>query len=775
VSINWQDLRPWNGSQQLAFEQLCCQLAAYERAPHDSVFIRKGAPDAGVECFWKLPNGDEWGWQAKFFLSPPGPSQWRQLDNSIRQALEKHPRLTSYTICLPIDRSDPKVHEQKWFMDRWNEHVDEWQKWAQERGIAVQFEYWGDHEILERLSREEHRGRHFFWFDKDLFSQQWFEDRVEETVANAGLRYTPELHVELPISRLFDGLGQTTDFYTRVKALFGRLRKTCTKAYSSRVEEVAKGRFDSLEGSIDALRSSVGGIEEGEVGHIDWYSIVELASKSIKVAGECRQALEAAEEAERERPSVQEHERYRHGERFASERYYLHELSTDLYGICDFARSSEAQLSNVPALLLVGAAGTGKTHLFCDVAGKRIGAGLTTVLLLGEQFGDSEPWSQIIRLLGLSCTKEELLGALEAAAEARGARALILIDALNEGKGKWICNKYLPGMLTTLSRHPWVGIALSVRDSYEEVIIPKHLIPRRLVREKHLGFADHEYLATRTFFDHFGIERPSVPLLVPEFRNPLFLKLFCQALHNRRLTKVPSGLEGITAVFDFFVESVDEKLCRPEFLDFDPRSQIVMSAVQKLTEMMADRGRTWLPRDEAQAAVNALLPRDRYEESLFRHLTSEGLLAEDMYWIEDDEWCEGIHFAYERFADHLIAKHLLDDHLDPDNPTLCFSTDQPLGSLVRDQGTCWTNRGLIDALSIQVPERIQKELAEVAPECGDYQPVRQAFVESLIWRDPSAITPATLRYINQYVVRYRDTHDQLLDALLTVASNPRHP
>lgn len=96
MSIDWKNLRPWNGSQQSAFEELCCQLAACERTPGGSIFIRKGTPDAGVECFWRLPNGDERGWQAKFFLSPPGPVQWRQLNESVKTALEKHPRLVSY-------------------------------------------------------------------------------------------------------------------------------------------------------------------------------------------------------------------------------------------------------------------------------------------------------------------------------------------------------------------------------------------------------------------------------------------------------------------------------------------------------------------------------------------------------------------------------------------------------------------------------------------------------------------------------------------------------
>src|SRR3954449_10352321 len=63
----WSKLRSWNGSQEKAFEELCCQVAAAEQMPEGCKFTRKGTPDAGVECFWTLPNGNEWGWQAKFF------------------------------------------------------------------------------------------------------------------------------------------------------------------------------------------------------------------------------------------------------------------------------------------------------------------------------------------------------------------------------------------------------------------------------------------------------------------------------------------------------------------------------------------------------------------------------------------------------------------------------------------------------------------------------------------------------------------------------------
>jgi hypothetical protein len=776
MELDWQKLRTWNGSQQSAFEELCCQLAAYEPVLQASKFIRLASPDGGVECFWTLPTGDEWGWQAKFFLSPPDARRWRQIEESIKTTLDKHPRLTRYTICLPIDRPDPRTRGRKSFLDRWNDRVASWQRWAQEKGMSVEFTYWGKHEIFERLSREEHRGRHFFWFNRESLSQQWFERRIDESIANAGPRYTPELNVELPVVRLFAGLGRTSAFLDPVRALSGKIRRLYPRTEPVATEEIDQNLFDSHRQNVTQLLSSIEGIERSEVGPIDWQSMGRLAAVSAEIAWKCRQNLEeVAERRKAAKKPQKEEQNYRRPRDFDSERYHLFELISHLRDLQNNAESREARLSNLPALLLAGDAGTGKTHLLCDVAKRRISDGFPTVLLLGGHFKDGEPWSQIIRLLGLSCTRDEFLGALEAAAQVCGGRALIMIDALNEGEGKTLWSKHLGGILAAISRYPWIGLAVSIRTSYETLAIPSGLVPGRLVREEHHGFADYEYEATKTFFDHFGIQRPAVPLLIPEFQNPLFLKLFCQGLKNRDLTKIPPGLRGVTAIFRFFIESVNEKLSGPEYLDFDPKSAIVYRAAEKLAEMMAVAGQRWLPHSQAKDAVNSVLPRDQYEKSLFRHLISEGVISEDRFYVGDDQWVEGIRFSYERFADHFVVQYLLDKHLNLDDPSQAFLPGQPLEPYVRDENACWLHRGLIEAFSIQLPERIGRELVELVPGCARYHPVREAFVESLIWREPKAISDTAVRYVNDEVIRYEDTHDKFLDALLTVASNPDHP
>lgn len=243
MDINWINIRPIDGSQHLGFEELCSQLARHE-TPEGSSFIRKGSPDAGVECYATFPDGNEWGWQAKFFTERLDKTQWQQVDNSVKRALEKHPNLTKYTVCMPIDRADPRIPDEKWFMDRWNDRVEKWSAWACERGMQVEFKYWGSSELIDLLSKLEHGGRTLFWFNQHSFTPDWFRQRVEEKVANADRRYTPDLHYPLPIADIFDGLARPEGVYDELRDLSDHVVHAYEKAASGRLPQHMEGQLD---------------------------------------------------------------------------------------------------------------------------------------------------------------------------------------------------------------------------------------------------------------------------------------------------------------------------------------------------------------------------------------------------------------------------------------------------------------------------------------------------------------------------------------------------
>lgn len=782
MTLNWHKLRPWNGSQQLAFEELCCQFAAFEMPAAGSRFFRKGTPDAGVECFWRLPNGDEWAWQAKFFLAPPNARQWAEVDGSVKAALAKHSRLTKYTVCFPLDRPDARVKGQSSFLDKWNRHTDKWRQWAAAKKMAVEFEYWGESDLTLRLSQEHHRGRHWFWFNEERLSLAWFRKQLEEAIENAGERYTRDLNVGLPISKCFDALGRTPQFHAEYGRSYENLKKSYSHVRTSAARTECSEDFRGLDETIQGLGSLVEAAlllasqtyqPPVVIEPLRWSEMADLLSRSLEVCGRIETKLRELQEERQAESTLKDPTEYGPKKDFKNDLYHLYELQGALYEFKLFCEGSLATLSNMPAMLLTGTAGQGKTHLLCDVAWRDLNAGFPRILLHGEHFSDDEPWGQIIRLLGLDCTKEAFLGALEVAAQANRCRILIFIDALNEGQGRGLWQKYLAGMLVAMARSPWLGLVVSVRKSYEDLVVPPGLVPQRLVRVEHYGFQEHEYEAMQRFFSHYGIQ-PTAPLLVPEFSNPQFLKLLCQGLSNQGFTQVPTGLRGITAVTRFFIDAINKRLAKPDRLDYDEHAHFVQQAVERLAAAMAEKKTLLLQRDEALQIVNSIHSGTGYERSLFRHLIVEGLLSEDR-WLGPTGAMEIIRFTYERFTDHLIAKHLLDHHLNAKVPKRSFSNRSMLGKLCEDERACWMNQGLIEALSIQLPERVKRELTELAPHTVDYEPVRRAFIESVIWRDVSAFTAATRRYIDQHVIRYAGSRGDFLDAWLTVAPIPSHP
>ena len=781
MALHWAQLRTWNGSQQHAFEELCAQIAASESTPAESRFFRKGTPDAGVECYWQLPNGDEWAWQAKFFLNSPSRVQWNQIDKSVKTALQKHPRLAKFIVCLPVDLPDGKRKGKKSAFDKWCDYVCKWEKLATKKGMSVSFEYWGQSELGGRLSDEQHRGRLWFWFNDEHLGDSWFISRVSEAVENARDRYSPELNIDPVIRSTFDSLGRTPAFFSKLTKFYSEIRIKYKKLRPLPTGKTQDAQYEKIAKVAEELLNKIAPWCVNESEFAEWSVSRSIPTQDIswlskQLAEDVRSRISSLFD-KRDRPNADPKAKTKTSVREAvdHEIYELRNLLQVAFDLAEYSAGSELGLSNRPAMLLAGAAGQGKTHLLCDVARQDATASRPRIILHGEQFHNAEPWSQIVRLVGLNCSRDEFVGALESAAQAKNCRSLIFIDALNEGDGNRLWHKFLPGILTTIAQSPWIGICVSVRSSYEQHIIPETLDDSRIVRIEHSGFEGLAYDATTKFFRHFDVE-PSTPLLLPEFNNPLFLKLFCQSLQNVNMRRVPSGLRGLTAIFKFFVDSINKKLSRPEFLDFDPRARIVGKAVDDLAAAMA-RGKTdRLPLDEAKTIVNTLLPREGNEQSLFRHLESEGLVsvAPD-YRFEEGDWTECVRFTYQRFSDHLIAQFLLDRYFDKENPKGSFSKRKTLGKLTKDEHACWMNRGLLEAFAVQIPELTKKELPDLAPRFAEFHLMREVFVESVIWRDSDSFGDDASRYINEQVLEYQDTADNFWNALIALATTPNHP
>jgi hypothetical protein len=115
---------------------------------------------------------------------------------------------------------------------------------------------------------------------------------------------------------------------------------------------------------------------------------------------------------------------------------------------------------------------------------------------------------------------------------------------------------------------------------------------------------------------------------------------------------------------------------------------------------------------------------------------------------------------------------LLKNHLDQDNPTTSFDENKPLGRLVAARWNTQSISGLLEALCIQISERLGKEVMELTSmPLWWFEP---PFLQSLIWRNQNKITQKTKDYLDE-IFQEEGNEEKVYNVLLTVATDPEHP
>lgn len=734
MNIDWTKLRSYNGDQKNAFEELICQLARAEHIEGRQKFVRVAAPDAGVEAFCVLDNGDEYGWQAKFFSSM-GDSQWNQLKDSFETALDKHPKLIKYYVCIPLDRADARIIGRKYFLDRWNEKVNEWTKIAKDKGREIEFEYWGDSEIFDRLSRTEHTGRRYYWFGNEEFSNAWFKQKLEESISNLGVRYTPELNFQLQISRSFDGLSKDKFFQDQFVARFEEFMRNFNELMSKMSLYEIQTELKEVHSLQNQLITIINQIDIVEIDLIPQDQLIKLLDS---IQDRINTLIDKLNEQKAIKPDGKEEVSTIYTPNIKIKN--LREINNVIYEYREFLLSSSLSLSNSPILVLAGDAGVGKSHLLADVARQREKRGLFTLMLLGQQFTTKEdPWTQIKNLLQLHCDRDTFFGVLNSKAEASGGRTLIFIDAINEGQGKYIWKNHIAGLITALKRFQNIGLVLSVRTSYEQLLLPD-MLNLGVTKIVHTGFSGYEYEVAKHFFDYYGIKQPSVPILYSEFSNALFLKLFCEGLFKKGLHEIPDGYGGISSIMNFYLDAVNDNIS--DKYNYPRKLFLIHKVLKKIAGRIAETNNSCLSYEDAFSFIETLEDAKSIldKSQFFQDIISEGLLTENIYWDKEGNTIEGIYIAYERFSDHLMVSSLLESYLDKENPKATFSDkNNRLGRILSNEQNAYFNRGLVEALSIQLPELIGLELYELAEHARAFEPVILGFIESLVWRKMDTI------------------------------------
>jgi hypothetical protein len=471
----------------------------------------------------------------------------------------------------------------------------------------------------------------------------------------------------------------------------------------------------------------------------------------------------------------------------------------------DFLTGSDCRLLHHNCVLLLGDWGSGKTHFLCDLTMHRGMAGLPSLILLAHHLStEDDVLLAICSHTGLAKDKHAFLEKLNELGARSSGRALLIIDGINEGDPR-VWKRALSTLAREVESYRNIGLVLSCRRPFERLLAPRG-IPNRYVQLAHPGFQDIELDAQQEFFRFYEIPTPEVPLLSEEFARPLALKLMCEAftgLSQKKKEKgfagIASGQRGMTYVLESFIKRIGADLSTAfelpkEFFWYLLKgSQNTSSGRENgFAVVMAKKVRDHLTVSEAVNIIDDhLKKRDRkHAYKLLRSMISHGLVVNDFIWQAGKRGAaEIVRLPYQRFSDHLIARHLLDKALDSSNAATVrksLKPDMPIGKVFSPDAvrTTYAMPGLAEAITIEFPERVKRtlpldkrEIFYHLPKAGrDPRLMEATFLDGLFWRSSSAFSKQTGMLLTHYLGGHTvASQRKSFDVLVSLAIKHRHP
>ena len=777
INLDYSKIREHEGSKQTSFEELVCQIAHLSPPNDADDCVRKDGKggDAGVECFWKLKDGSEHGWQAKYFLNQLTSNQWKQVSDSVKTALEKHPKLTKYYICMPCDRTDSrkkvKGKETKSSLDKWEGYIKKWKKLAKSKGMTVEFHYWGKHELNLKLSSEGLSGRALFWFNEPLINFEKLRSIAKSSKQSLGERYTEEAHQDLPIAKSLMGVGLDPEWYKELKECNEKLLKLKSKFNQ---EFVGCQSLSDINKTIQKTSVLIDSIQKDFFQSVEKNNFLEIKNENLNKIKNLEDLFEKINEYIWKKRDENQKEQSEENNIKSLSRNII-ECKGIIEEILNFFQGEKVKGAINKAILIQGKAGIGKSHLLCDFSLKRLDSSLPTLFILGQHYTTGNIFDFLIERLDLKqFSKQQVLQALNAFGKTHQSRFLIVIDAINEGpkRSNWYDN--IEDFLSELSKFKNIGIILSCRDTYIDYTIPKN--ESRLVHIKHSGFKGFEHRAATLYCNYYDISRPTVPILSPEFSNPLFVKICCKALKESGETSFPKGLMGITALFEFYLESVTQVINRKK--EYRQGENIVDKTIKSFVSKLFPNNLYGLSIEETRVIINECDSKPHFGEPLTDLLIKEGVVSLDLIPIPDfsekTRGTEVVRFTYERFSDYFIALNLMEQSVK--NPINEKSKIINIRKCIKYNKIYEPKfMGIAEALGIIIPEKYELEFIDFVPKSSDYYEYffRQSFLKTLSLRSPHSFSKRTLELFNK--IQPSSFYDERVDILLSLSMGIGHP
>ncbi|PSU95076.1 serine protease [Photobacterium kishitanii] len=578
------------------------------------------------------------------------------------------------------------------------------------------------------------------------FNKDKIEEYSKDRIKDLGVRYSPDLNVELPIISYFNSVCNNEEYATKHLLILGK--------YLGFINKIKKNininqDFEFISEEIDSVSEI---LNEVRISISNKLSLGDYVSNINESVHHLINKINSAESILIDLENLLEE----------SEKFI-----TTLY-------SDEVRINSERLLILRGEAGVGKSHLLADVVNRELDSGATALFLLGQHFNERTPvWNQILdKNLNLDCNPEDLLDALNDIGEKSKKRTLFVIDAINEGQGKYFWKDHLSSFISLFKSRPWVSLIISIRESYWGAIIPTELELDK-VSVYHKGFVGAEHTATKLFFQNYNIEYPKIPLTHQEFSNPLFLKLFCEGLKLKGLTYIPKGYRGFSNVIDYLISNIEEKLSNK--YSYNKSAKLVEKILFGIVDYKLSKKQSSISYDEMLKVTNNITIGISSTNGIIDDVIDEGLLSKNVIKSEDlfSEYDEIVYFSYERLDDYFTAQSIIRNLKTYENPDKVFMSGGELEFIISNS---YLYQGVIESLSMLLPEVLDIEFFDLLDkDKRNEQTIVEAFINSLHWRNISSITAKTDNFIKEEVLIYKYSVKKFIENSFYLAGVEEHP
>lgn len=662
--IDWTKLTDYHNDKRKSFEEFCYQVADRfcERLGPLTSIDDSGGGD-GVEFYLTLSNGDEWGWQAKFFF-PNGrlnvSNRKKQITDSLNRSLQNHPKLKKWFLCTPLDFD---TNEIEWF--------NSLKKEIAQRAPDLVFEHWDGRKFNSYVSLPKFDGIKNYFFGELELNFDWFKSEVNKQLSIVSANYILDLHVETYGDFCIHALLGDTKFIEYVlqqKVTLGNNINKFEKALRE-LQEEHNIKWEKIQRKLVAYGSQLKDIfvqlntalnsyyDRLSAGKFDLLQTDELNSleKEIEKVTEeySKIVLDFDYGNPIERSNDYEVERIK--QKFLPPLNMGHAIVNTLYYLIQNSKNASLNLLNI-----FGKASVGKTHLACRIAQERIEQGLPVILLLGKPFTVTPPLErQLLQILDIppSYSWDNFVQALQSAAKAYRTKIPIIIDGLDDSLSIDIWKNELQSFTCTVGSLSQVVLITTCRSTCKSEIW-QVTQPQNPVELANFNPESTEE-AMKKYFKYYRIKCDMTSAPVEQFSDPIFLRIFCETYNPERKADVTvyAGELTLLKIFEEYLERCNKRICSA--LGLYKGAPIVENALKEIAKELWKKKSRTLP----LAEVIELIDSKKMDDLTFDWLNSltNSLLANGLLINRDFiEGKDSVFFAYNLMGGYIIAKDLLE-------------------------------------------------------------------------------------------------------------------